>query len=145
MAIDRALNYDTDDSVKTDENFNKLQELMEKFNANPEDPEMKAQFFGSLKDQYGKEENEPNPLDQFYMQRRYNFEAHKGQHSKSPSRAPSPKGAMFKFEPKYRLKRAGMGGEKAKTGRRGKKDTKNRMKKSRGKEKAKMAAAGGKK
>ncbi|CAK9109734.1 unnamed protein product [Durusdinium trenchii] len=44
---------------------------------------------------------------------------------------------MKKFEPKYRLKRAGLGGEKSGPGRRAKKDTKNRMKKARGKEKAK--------
>merc|ERR1719215_2204474 len=49
---------------------------------------------------------------------------------------------MKKFEPKYRLKRAGVGGEKAGAGRRAKKDTKNRRKKTRGKEKTK--AAGGK-
>merc|ERR1712207_115904 len=47
------------------------------------------------------------------------------------------KDKMKKFEPKYRLKRAGIGGEKGGTGRRGKKDTKNRMKKARGKEKTK--------
>merc|ERR1740138_1391363 len=51
---------------------------------------------------------------------------------------------MKKFEPKYRLKRAGLGGEKGAAGRRARKDTKNRMKKTRGKEKTK-AAAGGKK
>mmetsp|Transcript_122154 Transcript_122154/g.390690 ORF Transcript_122154/g.390690 Transcript_122154/m.390690 type:complete len:133 (-) Transcript_122154:113-511(-) len=50
---------------------------------------------------------------------------------------------MKKFEPKYRLKRAGLGAEKAGAGRRSKKDTKNRRKKVRGKEKTK--AAGGKK
>merc|ERR1719192_1139068 len=50
---------------------------------------------------------------------------------------------MKRFEPKYRLKRAGVGGEKAGMGRRAKKDTKNRRKKLRGKEKTK--AAGGKK
>merc|ERR1719362_1914337 len=44
---------------------------------------------------------------------------------------------MKKFEPKYRLKRAGVGGEKTGAGRRAKKDTKNRLKKLRGKEKAK--------
>eukprot|EP00439_Symbiodinium_sp_Y106_P005338 s8593_g1.t1 len=44
---------------------------------------------------------------------------------------------MKKFEPKYRLKRAGVGGEKTGAGRRGKKDTKNRMKKARGKDKSK--------
>merc|ERR1711924_221708 len=49
---------------------------------------------------------------------------------------------MKKFEPKYRLKRAGLGGEKSGTGRRGKKDTKNRMKKTRGKDKTKAAASG---
>eukprot|EP00440_Ansanella_granifera_P043039 gb/GFBE01046661.1/.p1 GENE.gb/GFBE01046661.1/~~gb/GFBE01046661.1/.p1 ORF type:complete len:134 (+),score=55.00 gb/GFBE01046661.1/:1-402(+) len=52
---------------------------------------------------------------------------------------------MKKFEPKYRLKRAGVGGEKSGAGRRGKKDTKNRMKKVRGKEKTKAASSGGKK
>ena len=36
---------------------------------------------------------------------------------------------MKKFEPKYRLKRAGLGGDKGGSGRRSKKDTKNRMKK----------------
>eukprot|EP00933_Yihiella_yeosuensis_P079478 TRINITY_DN921_c2_g1_i5.p1 TRINITY_DN921_c2_g1~~TRINITY_DN921_c2_g1_i5.p1 ORF type:complete len:116 (-),score=41.85 TRINITY_DN921_c2_g1_i5:55-363(-) len=51
---------------------------------------------------------------------------------------------MKKFEPKYRLKRAGFE-VKGRAGRRGKKDTKNRMKKARGKEKTKAAAAGGKK
>jgi len=50
---------------------------------------------------------------------------------------------MKKFEPKYRLKRAGCGQDKAGAGRRAKKDTKNRRKKVRGKEKTK--AAGGKK
>merc|ERR1719327_1578487 len=50
---------------------------------------------------------------------------------------------MKKFEPKYRLKRAGLGGEKAGAGRRAKKDVKNRVKKVRGKEKAKTS--GGKK
>merc|ERR1712050_490691 len=44
---------------------------------------------------------------------------------------------MKKFEPKYRLKRAGLDTGKAGSGRRGKKDTKNRMKKTRGKEKSK--------
>eukprot|EP00438_Fugacium_kawagutii_P009712 Skav211715 [mRNA] locus=scaffold2852:422386:429968:- [translate_table: standard] len=54
---------------------------------------------------------------------------------------------MKKFEPKYRLKRVGAGGEKSGPGRRAKKDTKNRMKKeglaehlgvlARGKDKAK--------
>eukprot|EP00449_Zooxanthella_nutricula_P031634 CAMPEP_0198491116 /NCGR_PEP_ID=MMETSP1462-20131121/2573_1 /TAXON_ID=1333877 /ORGANISM="Brandtodinium nutriculum, Strain RCC3387" /LENGTH=120 /DNA_ID=CAMNT_0044219703 /DNA_START=60 /DNA_END=419 /DNA_ORIENTATION=- len=39
---------------------------------------------------------------------------------------------MKKFEPRYRLKRAGVGGEKAGAGRRAKKDTKNRRKKVRG-------------
>ncbi len=50
-----------------------------------------------------------------------------------------------KFEPKYRLKRAGLDDKKAKAkiGRRAKKDTKNRRKKVRGKEKSKCA--GGKK
>ncbi|CAK0866992.1 unnamed protein product [Prorocentrum cordatum] len=47
-----------------------------------------------------------------------------------------------KFEPKYRLKRAGLGKDKGGGGRRAKKDTKNRRKKVRGKEKSK---AGGKK
>eukprot|EP00747_Dinoflagellata_sp_TGD_P161558 gnl/TRDRNA2_/TRDRNA2_178128_c0_seq1.p1 gnl/TRDRNA2_/TRDRNA2_178128_c0~~gnl/TRDRNA2_/TRDRNA2_178128_c0_seq1.p1 ORF type:complete len:133 (+),score=43.60 gnl/TRDRNA2_/TRDRNA2_178128_c0_seq1:84-482(+) len=47
-----------------------------------------------------------------------------------------------KFEPRYRLKRAGLGGEKKGSGRRGKKDTKHRMAKVRGKEKAKTGAAG---
>ncbi|CAK9001330.1 unnamed protein product [Durusdinium trenchii] len=47
---------------------------------------------------------------------------------------------MKKFEPKYRLKRAGLGGEKSGPGRRAKKDTKNRMKKARGKEKAKAGS-----
>merc|ERR1712217_607335 len=42
---------------------------------------------------------------------------------------------MKKFEPRYRLQRAGLGGKKSSAGRRGKKDTKNRMKKTRGKEK----------
>eukprot|EP00928_Gymnodinium_smaydae_P061477 TRINITY_DN4553_c0_g1_i1.p2 TRINITY_DN4553_c0_g1~~TRINITY_DN4553_c0_g1_i1.p2 ORF type:complete len:154 (-),score=57.95 TRINITY_DN4553_c0_g1_i1:139-534(-) len=50
---------------------------------------------------------------------------------------------MKKFEPKYRLKRSGFDEKKAGAGRRGKKDTKNRMKKARGKEKSK--ASGGKK
>jgi small subunit ribosomal protein S24e len=54
------------------------------------------------------------------------------------------KDKMKKFEPRYRLKRAGLGGDKSGNGRRGKKDTKNRMKKTRGKEKTK-AASGGKK
>ncbi|CAE7658271.1 RPS24B [Symbiodinium sp. CCMP2592] len=49
---------------------------------------------------------------------------------------------MKKFEPKYRLKRAGVGGEKTGAGRRGKKDTKNRMKKTRGKEKSKAKSTG---
>merc|ERR1711862_64637 len=52
---------------------------------------------------------------------------------------------MKKFEPKYRLKRAGFDEKKAGAGRRSKKDTKNRMRKVRGKEKTKAAAAGGKK
>mmetsp|Transcript_86129 Transcript_86129/g.224679 ORF Transcript_86129/g.224679 Transcript_86129/m.224679 type:complete len:131 (+) Transcript_86129:98-490(+) len=47
-----------------------------------------------------------------------------------------------KFEPRYRLKRAGIGKDKGGGGRRAKKDTKNRRKKVRGKEKSK---AGGKK
>merc|ERR1712039_12149 len=46
---------------------------------------------------------------------------------------------MKKFEPTYRLKRAGVGGEKTGAGRRAKKDTKNRLKKVRGKEKAKAS------
>merc|ERR1712066_229561 len=50
---------------------------------------------------------------------------------------------LKKFEPKYRLKRAGVGGDKAGAGRRAKKDTKNRRKKVRGKEKTKCS--GGKK
>mmetsp|Transcript_236 Transcript_236/g.527 ORF Transcript_236/g.527 Transcript_236/m.527 type:complete len:133 (+) Transcript_236:88-486(+) len=49
---------------------------------------------------------------------------------------------MKKFEPKYRLKRAGVGGEKTGAGRRGKKDTKNRMKKARGKDKSKARTSG---
>mmetsp|Transcript_156964 Transcript_156964/g.278496 ORF Transcript_156964/g.278496 Transcript_156964/m.278496 type:complete len:134 (+) Transcript_156964:86-487(+) len=52
---------------------------------------------------------------------------------------------MKKFEPTYRLKRAGIDVKKGGAGRRGKKDTKNRMKKTRGKEKSKAAASGGKK
>merc|ERR1712183_1131090 len=52
---------------------------------------------------------------------------------------------MKKFEPKYRLRRAGVEKAKAGVGRRGKKDTKNRMKKSRGKEKSKAKAGSGKK
>merc|ERR1711941_72706 len=55
------------------------------------------------------------------------------------------KDKMKKFEPKYRLKRAGFDSSKGGAGRRGKKDTKNRMKKARGKEKTKAAASGGKK
>merc|ERR1719395_246612 len=55
------------------------------------------------------------------------------------------KDKMKKFEPSYRLKRAGVASDKKGTGRRAKKDTKNRMKKTRGKEKTKAAAAGGKK
>merc|ERR1740116_599762 len=51
---------------------------------------------------------------------------------------------MKKFEPKYRLKRSGLGPSKSGPGRRSKKDTKNRMKKVRGKDKTK-AASGGKK
>ncbi|CAE8689036.1 unnamed protein product, partial [Polarella glacialis] len=50
---------------------------------------------------------------------------------------------MKKFEPKYRLKRAGLDAGKKGAGRRSKKDTKNRMKKVRGKEKSKAAASGG--
>merc|ERR1711870_204399 len=52
---------------------------------------------------------------------------------------------MKKFEPKYRLVRAGVGGDKSGAGRRAKKDTKNRMKKARGKEKTKAGAGAGKK
>merc|ERR1712187_250183 len=52
---------------------------------------------------------------------------------------------MKKFEPKYRLKRAGLGEKKAGAGRLCKKDTKNLMKKTRGKEKSKARSAGGKK
>merc|ERR1712039_905005 len=48
--------------------------------------------------------------------------------------------AMKKFEPKYRLRRAGLEKAKSGVGRRGKKDTKNRMKKTRGKEKSKARA-----
>merc|ERR1711957_1106130 len=44
---------------------------------------------------------------------------------------------MKKFEPKYRLRRAGLLGKKDGPGRRAKKDTKNRMKKARGKEETK--------
>ena len=47
---------------------------------------------------------------------------------------------LKKFEPKYRLKRTGLGGEKTGPGRRAKKDTKNRMKKARGKDKAKAGS-----
>ena len=71
-------------------------------------------------------------------------------HSRSTSRAggrSSGFGLIYenleklkKFEPKYRLKRTGLGGEKKGPGRRAKKDTKNRMKKARGKEKAKAGA-----
>mmetsp|Transcript_19454 Transcript_19454/g.45265 ORF Transcript_19454/g.45265 Transcript_19454/m.45265 type:complete len:134 (-) Transcript_19454:96-497(-) len=50
-----------------------------------------------------------------------------------------------KFEPKYRLKRAGLGGEKSGPGRRAKKDVKNRAKKVRGKEKTKVKSSAGKK
>ena len=50
---------------------------------------------------------------------------------------------MKKFEPRYRLKRSGVGKEKGGAGRRGKKDVKGRVKKTRGKEKSK--AKGGKK
>merc|ERR1712025_198953 len=50
------------------------------------------------------------------------------------------KDKMKKFEPKYRLKRAGLDSSKSGGGRRGKKDTKNRMKKARGKDKTKAAA-----
>jgi len=46
---------------------------------------------------------------------------------------------MKKFEPKYRLKRANLGGEKKAVGRRAAKDAKNRAKKVRGKDKAKAA------
>ena len=54
--------------------------------------------------------------------------------------------AVKKFEPGFRLKRAGLGGEKKGAGRRSKKDTKNRVKKSRGKAKTAAASgAGGKK
>ena len=52
---------------------------------------------------------------------------------------------MKKFEPKYRLKRAGLGGDKTGAGRRGKKDCKNRMKKVRGKEKVKARSTAAKK
>merc|ERR1712216_619588 len=55
------------------------------------------------------------------------------------------KDKMKKFEPKYRLKRAGLGADKGGAGRRGKKDAKNRMKKCRGKEKTKAGAGAGKK
>merc|ERR1712083_1221263 len=47
---------------------------------------------------------------------------------------------MKKFEPKYRLVRAGLTSTKGKIGRRAKKDSKNRMKKARGKEKTKAGA-----
>merc|ERR1712232_1048403 len=50
---------------------------------------------------------------------------------------------MKKFEPKYRLKRAGFTVKKSAQGHRAKKDTKNRMKKVRGKEKSKARAGGG--
>mmetsp|Transcript_69328 Transcript_69328/g.157300 ORF Transcript_69328/g.157300 Transcript_69328/m.157300 type:complete len:134 (+) Transcript_69328:88-489(+) len=50
-----------------------------------------------------------------------------------------------KFEPKYRLKRAGLWEKKAKAGRRAKKDCKNRAKKARGKEKTKVLSSMGKK
>ena len=43
-----------------------------------------------------------------------------------------------KFEPKHRLTRAGLIEKKKSTGRRGKKETKNRAKKARGKERAKV-------
>merc|ERR1712232_1316134 len=46
---------------------------------------------------------------------------------------------LKKFEPKYRLRRASLGGEKAAVGRRAKKDKKNRAKKVRGKDKTKAA------
>ena len=46
---------------------------------------------------------------------------------------------LKKFEPKYRLKRTGLGGEKKGPGRRAKKDTKNRMKKARGKRRPRPA------
>mmetsp|Transcript_49588 Transcript_49588/g.114938 ORF Transcript_49588/g.114938 Transcript_49588/m.114938 type:complete len:134 (-) Transcript_49588:108-509(-) len=52
---------------------------------------------------------------------------------------------MKKFEPKFRLVRAGLETTKGKMGRRAKKDLKNRLKKVRGKEKIKVKAAGGKK
>ena len=52
---------------------------------------------------------------------------------------------MKKFEPKYRLKRAGFTVKKSAQGRRAKKDSKNRMKKTRGKEKAKARKTDGKK
>merc|ERR1712048_726621 len=52
---------------------------------------------------------------------------------------------MKKFEPKYRLVRAGVKTTKNKVGRRAKKDAKNRMKKARGKEKTKAGAGAGKK
>merc|ERR1712194_565824 len=45
--------------------------------------------------------------------------------------------AVKTFEPRFRLKRAGLGGGKSGTGRRGKKDVKNRVKKVRGKDKSK--------
>merc|ERR1712087_454544 len=48
---------------------------------------------------------------------------------------------MKKFEPKYRLVRAGLTSTKGKVGRRAKKDSKNRAKKGRGKDKAKGKAA----
>merc|ERR1712166_1085881 len=55
------------------------------------------------------------------------------------------KDKMKKFEPKYRLQRAGLISDKKGAGRRGKKDAKNRMKKCRGKEKTKAGAGAGKK
>merc|ERR1712187_696093 len=48
---------------------------------------------------------------------------------------------MKKFEPKYRLVRAGLATKKKDVGRRAKKDLKNRQKKVTGKEKAKTSAA----
>jgi len=48
------------------------------------------------------------------------------------------------FEPAYRLTRAGLGGAKKGTGRRGKKDVKNRVKKTRGKDKTKAKKGAGK-
>merc|ERR1719161_3277667 len=51
---------------------------------------------------------------------------------------------MKKFEPKYRLKRAGID-VKSRAARRAKKDTKNRVKKVHGKDKTKMKGGAGKK